>query len=228
MRYLSRAASLLVVGLLLVVPVPGAEEAAKKNKDKDKETPAGEQLTKVGEVTAKIMAVVEDKKSVRIQVEQLVPVPNPGGQQQLLQAQFAMARARSPQAMMQAQMQMVRAQQNLVQIQRVTKDYELQATDDVKVRMMSPPPQFDDKGRVKKYTGKELKELKGNDKLPGYPGEFSDLKQDQIVQVTLVSKKAPPRPPAGAVKKGKDSDPSLLLDNLPQISMVMILVEPKN
>ena len=52
--------------------------------------------------------------------------------------------------------------------------------------MLNPPEAFDDKGRAKKYTPKELKELKGDDlKTPGYPGDFSDLVNDLIVNVTV-------------------------------------------
>ncbi len=127
--------------------------------------------------------------------------------------------------MMQAQQRMAQAEATIYQVATTTKDVEWQATDDVKVRMLNPPPQFDDKGRVKKYTKKELRELKGDDKLPGFPGEFSDIKQDQIIQVTLVKKKDAPRAP---VKKGKDASAEVLGDNLPQISMVMIVAEPKN
>ncbi|HWG46263.1 MAG TPA: hypothetical protein VN688_26110 [Gemmataceae bacterium] len=105
------------------------------------------------------------------------------------------------------------------------KAVEWQAIDDVKVRMLNPPPQFDDKGRIKRYTRKELRELKGEDKSPGYPAEFSDLKPEQYVQVTLVKKKGAPRV---TPKRGKDADPDLLGDNLPRMSLIMIVAQPKN
>ena len=58
--------------------------------------------------------------------------------------------------------------------------------------------------------------MRGEDKL--FPAEFSDLKQDQIVQVTLVRKKGvPPRRPT---RKGKDVDPDLLADYLPQMAKI--------
>jgi hypothetical protein len=62
--------------------------------------------------------------------------------------------------------------------------------DDVKVRTKNPPVAYDDKGNKKKYTAKELKELKGDSKLPGYSAEFNDLKQNQVVEVSLVRKKS--------------------------------------
>lgn len=104
---------------------------------------------------------------------------------------------------------------------KVTKkknvDVEWQSIDDVKVRKPNPPPQFDSKGRVKKrYTRKELRELKGDPKLPGFPAEFSDLKPGQYVQVTLVRKKGRPR----RVKGVPDPEYS------PHMSLIVILSEP--
>jgi hypothetical protein len=101
------------------------------------------------------------------------------------------------------------------------EDVEWQATDDVNVRMPNPPAQFDDKGRVKMYTAKELRELKGNDRLPGYPAEFSDLKSGQSVQVTLVRKKGGPRQPKDAA-----ADPTG--EYAPHMSLIVIRFDLKN
>jgi hypothetical protein len=98
-----------------------------------------------------------------------------------------------------------------------TTDVEWQSIDDVKVRMLNPPPKFDDKGRIKRYTKKELNELKGDDKkTPGYPAEFSDLKQGQYVQVSLVQKKGAPKR-----VKGADADPTG--EYLPHMSLIVIV-----
>jgi hypothetical protein len=61
--------------------------------------------------------------------------------------------------------------------------------DDVKVRTKYPPVAYDDKGNKKKYTAKELKELRGDSKLEGYTAGFEDLKTNQYVKVSLVRKK---------------------------------------
>jgi hypothetical protein len=114
-----------------------------------------------------------------------------------------------------------------------TFDVDLQPTDDMKVRMLQPPPDFDEKGRPKRYTAKELKELKGPDpKLPGYSADFDSLKPDQIVKVFLARKKpaksAPrPQPPR---KKGKEDNADAAdakVDNRPEVTMVLILIEPR-
>lgn len=195
----------------------------KKGKDMDKES--AEKTIRAGVVSGKVMAVIEDKKTIRIQVTFRVPKLNPGALQSIANAQNQLAQANSVQAMINAQNALAQAEASLYQWQNVQKDYELTTAEDAKIRMANPPAQFDDKGRLKRYTKKELKELKGDDKLPGYPAEFSDLKQDQIVQVTLMKKKDAPR---GPVRRGKDVDPDLLSENLPQMSMIMIVYEPRN
>jgi hypothetical protein len=204
--------------------LPTPKKGALKNLDKDPEA-AEAKIMKSGVVQGRVMAVIEDKKTIRLQLTIPYMKINPGAVQNYQNAQMSLLRATNPQGVLQAQQQMAQAEAQIYQVATVQKDVEWQATDDAKVRRREPPPQFDDKGRVKRYTKKELKELKGDDKLPGYPAEFSDIKQDQIVEVTLVRKKDAARTP---VKKGKDADPEVLGDNLPHMSMIVILVEPKN
>lgn len=232
MRAISRSVAFALMGLLLALPVLGADDNAKKpdtkktnaKKDSDKDTNS-EKMVKAGVAVGKIMAVVESKKSIRLQVTFRVPKLNPGALNSIAQAQNRLAQARTPQALIQAQQSLAQAQAGLYTMTNVQKDYELQALDTVSVRMRHPPVQFDDKGRIKRYTKKELKELKGDDKGPGFPASFADLKQGQIVQVTLVKKKDAPRVP---VRRGKDADPDLLAEYQPQMSQVVIEVEPQN
>ena len=204
--------------------LPTPKKGAVKGLEKDPDA-AEAKMMKSGTVRARVMAVIEDKKTVRLQLTIPYVKINAGALQNYQNAQLNMLKATNQQGIIQAQQQMAEAEAQIYEIASTTKDVEWQATDDVKVRAANPPAQFDDKGRVKRYTAKELKELKGNDKLPGYPAEFSDLRQDQIVQVTLVKKKDAPRTP---IKKGKDVDPELLADSLPHMSMIVIVAEAKN
>jgi hypothetical protein len=200
------------------------KSTSQKTKDADKEPINTEKMMKAGSVVGKVLNAMESKKSIRLQLTIPYGKLNPGALQSLQQAQINLMRATSPQGVLQAQQQIARAQATLVEIRTTTKEVEWTAADDVKVRMANPPVQFDDRGQPKKYTQKELREMRGEDKL--FPAEFSDLKQDQIVQVTLVRKKGvPPRRP---VKKGKDVDPDLLADYLPQMAKIVILAEPRN
>lgn len=84
----------------------------------------------------------------------------------------------------------------------VHQEVELQADDDIKVRLKNAPVQFDDKGKPKQLTADELKELKGPDpSLPGYQADFSDLKTGQLVRVSLARKKT-----SDDADKEKDKD----------------------
>jgi hypothetical protein len=107
------------------------------------------------------------------------------------------------------------------------EDIELLLKDDVKIRQANPPEAFDDKGRPKKYTIKELKELKGDDlKSPGYPADFSDLINQSIVNVTLMQK--PQKPVRGGNSglvgvAGKKEDPELAREMRPKIASIVIM-----
>jgi len=107
------------------------------------------------------------------------------------------------------------------------EDIELLLKDDVKIRQANPPEAFDDKGRPKKYTVKELKELKGDDlKSPGYPADFSDLINQSIVNVTLMQKpqKAVRGGNSGLVGvAGKKEDPELAREMRPKIASIVIM-----
>lgn len=181
-------------------------------------------LLKSPKVSATVVAVVEDKKSLRLRVTIPYVKINAGAVQNYYNAQMSMLRATNAQGIYNAQQQMAQAEAQIYQVASTDKEVEWSASDELKVRMHYPPPQFDDKGNIKKYTAKELRELKGNDRLPGYPAEFSDVKSGQIVQVTLLVKKAAPRP----IKRGKDAEGDLLGDDLPKMTFIYILAEPKN
>jgi len=107
------------------------------------------------------------------------------------------------------------------------EDIELLLKDDVKIRQFNPPEAFDDKGRPKKYSNKELKELKGDDlKTPGYPADFSDLINQSIVNVTLMQK---PQKPVRSGNSGmvgvagKKEDPELAREMRPKIASIVIM-----
>jgi hypothetical protein len=245
MRYLPRAAAVLLLGGL-ALPAVGADKAKDKADAKSdaKQAEKGvttEKMYRAGQLAGKIVTVNESKKSIRLQVTLQYPKLNQGALNSLIQAQANMQQAALNrdynarlQGMANAQRQMLQAQATLYTLETRTKDVELQTADEVKVRQAHPPEAFDDKGKPKKYASKELKELKGPDpKLPGYNAEFSDLREGQIVTVTLVKKKdapnkLPPRRPVKDPKDAKDVDADLLLENLPHISMIVIVADPKN
>jgi serine/threonine protein kinase len=63
---------------------------------------------------------------------------------------------------------------------------DIQGTDDLEVRVKTPPPVYDAKGRPRQPTPKELEEMRGpNPRLPGYTAAFADLRNNQVVDVYL-------------------------------------------
>jgi hypothetical protein len=62
---------------------------------------------------------------------------------------------------------------------------EIPLTEDALIRFKKAPKQYDDKGKPIAPTEAQLKELKGDPKVPGYKAEFADLKQGQILEVRL-------------------------------------------
>jgi hypothetical protein len=180
-----------------------------KGKETDKDA-AERKLLRQTKIPATVVAVVEDKKSLRLRLTIPYVKINEGQLQNYYKAQNLQ--------------QMLQAQAQLYELATVEKEVEWTAAEDFKVRMRNPPPQFDAKGRPKRYTKKELQELKGNDKLPYFPAEFSNIKAGQLVEVTLLQKKTAAR----SVRRGKDADAETSPDDLPKMSMIIILAEPKN
>jgi hypothetical protein len=99
-----------------------------------------------------------------------------------------------------------------------TQKIELDAPEELKVRTKVLPVELDDKGKPRKLTEKEKRELKGPDPtLPGYTGDFDSLKSDQTVEVFLA--KQPPK------SKAKDKDADNAESTRPRIAMIVILAE---
>jgi hypothetical protein len=224
-RVLSYTLALIVPALLTAGSLVGAP----KKDDKDGNS---EKMIAAGQVVGKITNVYEGQKKLRIQIAMMVPKFNQGAANALAQAQLQYQQAISKRPVdvngaNNAQLQMARQQAMLYTYERKTQDIDIQTTEDVVVRSQNPPEQFDDKGKLKQYTKKELAELRGdNKKLPGYKAEFSDLQTDFIVQVQLVKKKDAPKPMPKPKDKDKDADLNVLADNEPLASMIVIVLNP--
>jgi hypothetical protein len=101
---------------------------------------------------------------------------------------------------------------------------ELPAADDLKVRVLYPPPATDEKGNPKRYTAKELKALKGPGNEWGYTADFDSLKPGQTVRFYLkwpkpAGKQAPRQP--NATKGAEPTDAAK-----PVIATIHILAQP--
>ncbi len=194
-----------------------------KNLEDDPEA-ATKKMLRSPKVQGTVVALAEDKKLLRLRVPIHYLKINEGQLEGYLNAQMNMLNATNAQGVASALRSMNQAAAQIYELATIEKEVEWTATDDVKVRMRNPPPKFDDKGRVKPYTARELRELRGNDKLPFFPAEFSDLKAGQIVEVTLLQKKTGPRP----VRRDKDAEGDAAGDNRPKMSMIVIVAEPRN
>lgn len=226
MRRTISLVAILALPAMLVMS-PSADAQGKKGIDKDLDRNS-EKMIRAGQVVGKVVAVYEDKRKIRVKISQVVKEINTGSLQSIqnAQVQMAVARARGDyQGMISAQRSMLQARANLYTVKVVHREPEIQVMDDAVIRMRSPRADFDDKGRPKKYTKAELKELKGSDpKLPGYNADFGDISTDQIVVIQLVRKKTPPiKLPRGKNKEEMESALiELLAEAMPQASMVII------
>jgi len=121
-------------------------------------------------------------------------------------------------AIAQTRVQIAQTQAKLFKNKEISQDYELRAADNVKVRSDFPPTEYDDKGNLKRWTAKELKALKGNSKLPGYPAEYDALRPGQGIKVYL-AKALPNKGPKGL----KTEDPVETMR--PEAVMIQIVQE---
>ena len=219
-----------ILGLVVQAGFAADEKKDDKKPEPDKkDTP--EKLIKQGQLPGKILSIDETKKSIKFQLSYSLPKLNENEYRAYVQAQVDYARALAKKdlnGVRNAMNSMAQHQRNLYTYEQKTKDLDLQTIDDVVVRLANPPPAFDDKGHPKKYTKKELDELKGpNKKLPGYEAEFSSLRGGQTAVLYLVKKKDDKKEPMPKPKTKEELEEAMLA-NLPQVSMILIVVEPKD
>jgi hypothetical protein len=221
---------------LLTVCAATAFGEPMKEAAKDDKKPEGEKLVSLGQVAGVLTSTGGSEAEYTIRVTLHVPQINPNAQVELLKRQQHLAqrqaeimRNRNPVQRQQQMMQLLReaqqAPQNLITTKEVQQDVRAVPADDMKVRLLQPPPAYDDKGNLKKYTATELKELKGPDNLPGYTGTLDDVKANQLVLVTLARKpvKAGDKPKEKDADKEKEKDK----DNALVIRMIVVLGDKK-
>jgi hypothetical protein len=208
-----RSWTLILVGLAFAAPAPGAD---KKSDDKKNNKDA---LVTAGELTGKLTHVEGAGKGFRVQIK--VPRPNEAALREIANLKAQLAFTRDPNRARDLMNAIANQQRNLTTF--ADQDVEIQPADDLVVRVLTPPPAFDEKGNLRKYTRKELQELKGDDpKQPGYAADFDSLQPGQIVKITLLKKKGAPARP----KPGKAVDAEFLAEHKPLASKILILQQP--
>lgn len=126
-----------------------------------------------------------------------------------LAARIQQQEVRAEQQLLRQELQLLRRQiqaiRNMYQVVQVSRNFDFQAAENVKVRLKDLPDRFDDKGRLKKYSRQEMSNLKGKDKnLPGYESTLDSLKPGQTVLVVLRAYKKPA--PSAKLKNLKNPD----------------------
>lgn len=180
--------------LVLVLPALGAD--TKTDTDKKPATdapPPKEHWTPAGEAVGTIKHVDTAQKHLKLEIENTIVEPKVSGRRITY----------APKTM--------------------KKELDLQTSDTVTVRLANPPVEYDDKGNIKTYTSKELKELKGSDKSWGYPAEFDAVKNGQVVKVILGTVKVAPADP-----KDKDSVKEAQAASQPKVRAIYILKDVKD
>ncbi len=235
--------ALAVVTLLALLAPAGAQEKDTKAAPPSEEKPAPEKppadrLVPVGVVAGVVQDAGATSGNLTLKVTLRYLEPNPQAEAAYVrryQELFArQQRILANHNFVQQQQQLAQllhdaegllaSQKDLVRVKEVQQNVELPLADEVKVRALVPPQAFDDKGNIKRYTAKELKELRGPENLPGFPAEMSDVQAGRTVLVKLmVRKKAPPRktdpkePPAETQKDAPPPD-----DGKPHVHLIVI------
>lgn len=217
---------------LAVLAVSLASLASAQEKKDDKDKKEGDKLVKVGDFSGSLTALGEGR-TLTLKITHRYLEPNASAiqnQQNLVRRQYDIMRNPNPfdrqQQMAQLMRDVANNQRNLYTPKEVHKEVPLQSAENVQVRSKQPPLAFDDKGNPRKYTDKELKEMKGEGNLPGYQSDWDQLRTGQLVTITVARKKD--AAPAGG--KGKDLDKDLekkLLDTeKPYATLILIVGDP--
>jgi hypothetical protein len=204
----------------LVLVLAGSVDAAEPKKTTTSKDP--KKIVSSGWFEGKLTVLEGSTKNFTVQIEYLEQDPNKLAalQNYIAQAKLDIARTTNlnDRRNKSASYQVEIAKRTNDLNRKVTKDIKLEPTEDMKVRWHKPPVTYDENGKPKKkFTRKELLELKGpNKKLVGYMATADNLKVNQIVRVYLAKEKK---------KKSKDKEADLL-EKRHKVVMVMIMEDP--
>ena len=214
----------LMVLFVIVLPCLAADDTDAKAKADAADKKQADKLIKSGKAfIGKLVKVDGDKRVLTVEVTYPTTKQDPQTMQNLANLQLRRVEAqrnRNPvdrlRQLNQIEIDIERATRNLYKT--ATEKIELDAPEETKVRTKLLPVELDDKGKPRKLTDKEKRELKGPDlTLPGYTGDFDSLKSDQTVEVFLA--KQPPK------SKAKDKDADNTESTRRRIAMIVILAE---
>jgi hypothetical protein len=182
-----------------------APKASTAKSGKKEKLASKEKMLASGRVSGKLAHVEGAQRYFVVQVKYVVTTPNLGAIQNVANASRNLAQAKDAKAAVNARLDMARNQAVMYDYRTIDGQFEFMADDKMKIRTLQLPVDYDDKGKPKKLSLKELKERRGSDlSLPGYEADFDTLRQGQLVDVYL---EKPQNPPAnGKNKAGKADD----------------------
>jgi hypothetical protein len=222
-----------------------SKKGTKKGKAEHKEKfPYNPRLFFVGKLTQ-----MDANSANDFSVQTKLPEPNPDGinrmnqlqlqlvqqQQQFLQANNFQGKQNAANAIQRTQLAIAQAEPNLIRYKDV--DVRLRGAENMQVRWANPPPDYDDKGNLKKYTKDELKALRGTEGLPGYKGDKESLQKGQYVRVYLKASAAANKYATKTKTKGKKKGPAptpitpsddvTSVQDRPEVLVIEILADAK-
>src|SRR5262245_6158218 len=181
-----------------------AKKASSTKSVKKEKVQTKEKMLSSGRIPGKLTHVEGSQRYFVLQVKYVLTRPNLGAMQNVANASQNIANARRNndlKGVASAQLDLLRNQANMYDVVTIESPMEFMADDHMKIRTMLVPLEYDDKGKPRRLTAKEIKERRGDDPtLPGFDADFDSLRQGQWVEVHI--EKQPP--PKG--KPAKDAD----------------------
>jgi hypothetical protein len=235
MRLIFRGATLLLLGALACSTLPAADDKPGDKSDK-KDTGKTATKTKAKEkfeygtppLQGKLTKLEGSTKNFTVQVTYMVQDPQRTLEnanwynQQLASISGEKNPLRRNQRLAQLQVDVQQRAANAMK--KATKDVDLQGDENMKVRIVQPPIEYDDKGNAKKHTKAELAALKGPDKnLPGYTSDYDQLRTGQYVQVYPPKAKQKTKTTDKTAPKAEDPDAAV---ERPKAVMILIVADP--
>lgn len=234
-RHLRWAGFVLVIAFTSTFTAAAQDKKDLDKKVEKKDEKKDDKVVKAGDFTGTIITLGENKElTVKVTLKYMEPNASAfQNHQNYMRRAVEISRNQNPferqRQMAQLQIDIANNQRNMYTAKEVHKDIPLQPSENLVIRAMHPPLAFDDKGNPRKYTDKELKEMKGEGNLPGYKADWDQLRTGQIVSVSYGRKKDAP-----GVQKGKDLDKDrelerkLLESDKPIAMMIVIVAEQGN
>jgi|GEM_PF-6825248 len=215
--YSTSALLLVLAGFLAAAPSDDPSDTSNK-KDAKPAKKTGKDKVRTDFLRGKLVKIDPKERTFTVRVTTKIPQDNAGAAQNIANLQRQLVGNRDPNSIRSIQVEIMKNQQNLVTFKDDVKRIDCVAVDDMKVRTLLLPVEYDDKGKPKKLTEKEKRALKGSDlKAPGYEADFESLKPEQTVEVHLEK--------AAHKSKSKDKDAADVKEPKKAI-MIVIVSEP--